>query len=244
MGKYRFKYIVLKLVKMIPGGKKLTILCEKLWLARFSSSQSLFEYYYKKNFWESNESLSGPGSTLLATKNIRVKLPVLMREKDFNSILDAPCGDFNWIKNVEWGKEVHYFGGDIVRSLIDVNNSKYAAENREFLVLDIVNDALPNVDVWLCRDCLFHFSSGDINAVFNNFLKSGIGFILTTSYPNVLKNTDIPTGSFRQLNLEIAPFNLSRPRYVINDHEESEPVRKLCLWSREDIRMSYDANSD
>jgi hypothetical protein len=36
-------------------------------------------------------------------------------------MLDAPCGDFNWMKEVDLSA-VHYTGGDIVEPLVNSNH--------------------------------------------------------------------------------------------------------------------------
>jgi hypothetical protein len=91
---------------------------------------------------------------------------------------------------------------------------------------------LPQADLWLCRDCLFHLSYKDIAIAIQNFLTSDIRYILTSNHQNCTKNKDITTGSFRLLNLELPPFNLGKPIMVIDDWIEGFPERQLCLWER------------
>jgi hypothetical protein len=52
---------------------------------------------------------------------------------------------------------MEYMGGDIVEKLIQQNQSKYGDPHTRFITIDIVKDLLPQADLWLCRDCLFHF---------------------------------------------------------------------------------------
>ena len=52
-----------------------------------------FTWIYKNNWWDSNESLSGAGSTLEYTNNLRKELPKLIIDFNICSVLDAPCGD-------------------------------------------------------------------------------------------------------------------------------------------------------
>src|SRR5262249_48072014 len=47
------------------------------------------------------ESVCGPGSSLSQTDEIRRMLPLLISETGTRSFLDAPCGDFNWMRHVE-----------------------------------------------------------------------------------------------------------------------------------------------
>lgn len=103
--------------------------------------------------------------------------------------------------------EIDYIGGDIVNALILENNKKYASKHISFITLDITQDLLPDADLIIVRDCLFHLSYADISLFLKNLSKSKIKYILTTGHIEV-KNTDIVTGDFRKINLFTAPFNI------------------------------------
>ncbi|MFC1843338.1 class I SAM-dependent methyltransferase [Thermodesulfobacteriota bacterium] len=240
------KRLLVKLIKKLPSGERLLS-----WYVQFKlnlrvrlagSPKNFFTHIYKSNLWESDESVSGPGSTLEYTKNIRKQLPLLFREFGVSTILDAPCGDYNWFSHVERGPSVRYLGMDIVQNLVAKNQSSFGDQNTAFSVLDILTDRLPDADLWLCRDALIHFSNRDIFLTIRNFLGSNISYLLTTSYTNNERNIDIPTGSFRWLNLERPPFNFCRPEKYIDDWIAGSPVRHLCLWKREDLRQSLKDN--
>lgn len=196
------------------------------------AGNNIFDYYYQNNTWGDSESVSGPGSTLAYTENIRTKIPELVEELGVFIILDSPCGDFNWFRAIEWNRSISYIGADIVKPLIDKNQLLYGDASKRFISLDITNDKLPQADLWLCRDCLFHLSYKDIAIAIQNFLTSDIRYILTSNHQNCTKNKDITTGSFRLLNLELPPFNLGKPIMVIDDWIEGFPERQLCLWER------------
>jgi len=71
-----------------------------------------------------------------------------------------------------------------------------------------------------------------VKALFN-FKKSGTAYLLTTTFPDVKVNRNIPTGNWRPLNLTLPPFNLPPPERVISDSDnqsESEPRAVLGLW--------------
>ena len=48
---------------------------------------------------------SGPGSSLVQTATIRRDIPALLASLGIRSFLDAPCGDFNWMRHVDLGVE-------------------------------------------------------------------------------------------------------------------------------------------
>ena len=151
-------------------------------------------------------------------------------------MLDAPCGDYNWFRLIVWKNEIDYIGGDIVKPLIESNQARYGGERTKFVLLDIVNDPLPEAELWICRDCLFHFSERDIMLTINNFLKSNIRYLLTTSHPDCNINHDIPTGSFRPLNLQLPPYSFGQPVFRINDWNKGWLAKHLVLWERETLK--------
>jgi SAM-dependent methyltransferase len=191
-----------------------------------------FEIITRRKGWGGRESLSGVGSDLDATVTVRKELPKLLQELGVRSLLDAPCGDFHWMKEVSLDG-VTYIGMDVVPSMIETNLSSYSAPNRKFIVGDISGDPLPRSDLILCRDCLVHLSNRLVVKALINFKKSGAAYLLTTTFPDLNVNRNIPTGNWRPLNLTLPPFNLPPPERIIPDSDnqsESEPRAVLGLW--------------
>jgi hypothetical protein len=200
--------------------------------------QSVFTNLYADNSWGDEESVSGPGSNLARTARIRQELPALFKKWKVASLLDGPCGDFNWMKETDLGVK-RYIGVDVVPDLIARNQKLYGDRVREFRVLDITTDALPEVDIILCRDCFIHFSHRHINEAIKNFKQSKSQYILTNTYLDCRKNKDIRTGGFRRLNLQTSPFNFPQPLELIGEkfaEEEKVFFRKsLGLWRLKDL---------
>jgi len=179
------------------------------------SAQSVFNYIYQENYW-GGESRSGPGSGLEQTKIVRKEISKILNDLEINSILDIPCGDFHWFKEMDL-TSISYIGADIVKDLIDLNTTKYSKPNRTFVNLDIRNDKLPNVDLILCRDLFVHLSFNDIQKSIKKIQESCSKYLLITSYPSVEKNHDIKTGLWRALNMEIPPFSFLKPIRTIDE---------------------------
>ena len=72
-----------------------------------------FTEIFDKNLWASPESVSGGGSEMQNTEAIRRELPYLIQKFGIKSILDIPCGDWNWMKSVDLCG-ASYIGADIV----------------------------------------------------------------------------------------------------------------------------------
>jgi hypothetical protein len=204
-------------------------------LKKFKNPEDLFTSYYRDNQWSDPESVSGPGSTAAYTENIRVELPQLFSRLGIKAMLDAPCGDYNWFRLIDRPNGHDYIGGDIVAPLIESNNFKHRNEQTRFIQIDVTKDPLPSVDLWLCRDCLFHLSEELVFMALQNFARSEIKWILTSTHPKATFNSDITTGSFRLINLELPPYNLPAPDLSIVDWIEPHPYRHLALWSRESV---------
>ncbi len=200
---------------------------------RRRAMRQAFEKIYRTSAWDYGESVSGPGSTLLQTETIREELPRLLEELGVRSVLDAGCGDLNWMRTLRAPLE-RYVGIDVVADLVRANRKRYGDPSREFRVADVTRDRLPRVDLVLCRDCLVHFSFDDIFATLRNIKRSGSTYLLTTTFTRRPENTDVKTGSWRMLNWERPPFCFPHPVRVINERLTVEDGRyddkSLGLW--------------
>lgn len=223
-------------IHKLPGGKRIAEAVSyrrrKRLLERIGNAEARFTHIFDHNKWKDAESRSGAGSSLVATASVRQALPQLFDELGVRSLLDAPCGDFNWIRHIPGLTDLTYVGGDIVKPLIEANRAKYSATGATFLHLDITTDPLPDVDLWLCRDCLIHLSNDDIALALANFKRSTIRYLLLTTHRHIDRNVDIPTGHCRMLNLERPPFNFPAPSRFLPDDDAEHTGKCLGLWER------------
>jgi SAM-dependent methyltransferase len=207
-------------------------------LLKNASNKGMFTLIHDKNLWNEQESVSGPGSSTSATKNIRDALPELFQKFQIKSVLDIPCGDFNWMQHVDLSG-IHYIGADIVDELIYKNNQAFAGSNINFQVLDLINDPLPKSDLVLCRDGLVHLPYKEIFKTIRNIKNSGSKYFLTTSFTEKEFNMDIGSRYWRPVNFQIKPFNLVEPLMTIRENETDIEFRdkSLCLWKVEDLQL-------
>lgn len=175
--------------------------------------KDIFTNIYDTNLWKSEESVSGTGSEIKMTKHLINGLNNIIRRYDILSLFDAPCGDFNWMKEVNLDG-LYYIGGDIVEPIINRNKETYPLY--DFRVCDITTDQLPKVDLIFTRDCLVHLNYEKINKFIENIKKSDCKYLLTTSFENK-NNVDIVDGDWRPINLRRHPFNLINPIDVIDE---------------------------
>ena len=185
-------------------------------LLRRADHAAIFGEIYRRNEWGDGESVSGPGSTRARGAVISADVIALLRGLDAQVLLDAPCGDFNWVADVA-DSVPEYVGVDVVAALIDANVARHATARRRFLRADVSRDSLPAADVILCRDCLVHFSHRDVWTTLENFRRSGARWLLTTTFVSRASNAGIRTGAWQPLNLEAAPFRFPPPLALVDE---------------------------
>jgi hypothetical protein len=198
----------------------------------------IFARIYARNTWAGKDSVSGPGSNAEQTKAVVAQLPRLLDNFQVHKVLDIPCGDFHWMRDVDL-QRIDYTGADIVRELIEKNAERYESESIRFCSLDLIKDHLPPVDLILCRDCLVHLSFKDIWSALHNVLNSGSTYLLATTFTRRTENQNIVTGHWRRLNLQVAPFLFPPPLAILNEQctegGGENDDKSLGLWRIADI---------
>lgn len=191
------------------------------------STQDIFRLIYQHNIWGNPETRSGWGSTIAGangTERIRKTLPQLIKQFEITSILDAPCGDFNWMRLVDLAG-IAYTGIDIVPEVIEYNRERYETAARQFFVADITRDALPSTDLAIVRDVLIHLTNEQVAAAIKNICNSGVRYLLISNYASVPRNGNTFVGGLRLYDLYKEPFatklKLPAPIRVFRDGDGS-----------------------
>lgn len=202
-----------------------------------------FSTIYRSNGFCGTESLSGAGSTLFQTRIIRRELPLLFRRLGVRSMLDIPCGDFHWMRTVDLA-DIHYTGADVVDEMVEINQSRFGAEKREFKRVDLISGPLPAADLVFCRDCLVHLPFEDALSAIDTIRNSQCQWLLTTTFPRTEANKN-PLGEmgWRPLNLTLPPFNFPPPELLITEKcTEAGGLagdKALGLWRIADLPQIY-----
>lgn len=135
------------------------------------TAEEVFTAIYEKNLWggKSGTLCSGRGSSGAAAAAYVKTVNEFIKENDVKSVLDLGCGDF------AIGKQIicdSYTGVDVVRAVVDQNNSKFGTETRRFIQMDITTaDDLPSADLCLVRQVLQHLTNEQIKSVLNRLGK-------------------------------------------------------------------------
>jgi hypothetical protein len=240
-----FKWSIFKILNICPP------LGRKIWKAYYmlhprdaadlhhsaAERQQLFEQIWLTNEWYSNESKSGRGSTLNYTKNLRKSLPDIIQKFDVKTLLDAPCGDFNWMQHVNFPKGTKYIGIDIVPEMMVTLQQKFGNDLRSFRHGDIISAPMPSADMWLSRHFFMHLPDEIVVELLIKFKHGSICYLLTTTFNFAQKNRKINMGGFRYINLRKPPFCLPRPLLEIDDFVVGRGYAPhiLAVWSREQL---------
>lgn len=200
-----------------------------------------FRKIYKENLFGGCESRSGTGSTREQTVVIRRELPRLLSKMKVTSLLDAPCGDCNWIQDLDWSV-ISYTGADIVPDLIKTNQGRFASTGMKFIAADLCTSELPLTDLIFCRDCWVHLNYAQIRSCLANFSRSGARYLLTTTFADHPVNRDLGRLIWRPLNLQAAPFGFPPPLELLNEGctegDGQFADKSLGLWRLKDLVFS------
>ena len=200
------------------------------------SVEQIFSEGYYTNLWKDQHSLSGPGSTLEETMVARRAIPEIISKYEIKSILDLPCGDFFWMRLVDFN--IDYTGADIVMDEIRMNQKNYGSyQGRRFVYADLLGDYIPTVELLFCRDCLPHFSQKDALMAVKNIKSSACRYLLTTTFPEAKGDWDIATGAWRPINLQASPYNFPPPLELFDERSPNTlyGTKCLALWAIKDL---------
>ena len=207
-----------------------------------------FNAIYEKNIWASDESRSGTGSEVGYTQPLRQWLIEKIPELQVKVFVDAPCGDFNWMKEVLPNLKVNYIGLDIVASLIESNKEKYSSDEIRFDVANICYDTIPKCDLLMVRDCLFHLSFEDINKFLQNLSQVDYKYLLTTTHvvDNNLPNEDIVSGDFRLIDLYSYPFCFDKANLLdkVDDYLNGHTPREMLLIEKKFVPIKLNTTGN
>lgn len=217
--------------------KLLNILKKSISTLRRDNNQDItiknaFQKIYETQYWvtenSEGESLSGDGSRLQNTELIRSAITNILREFKIHKMLDASCGDWNWMKEIA-SFLPQYTGLDIASYVIE-RNKKYECENIKFIneaSLSFLKKAGDKeYDLILIRHTLEHLPTS-YNIQLLNEVKRTTKYALITSTAHETDQTNKTEvfGGYAPINLLKSPYYhlLDSPKREIDDYCSPEP---------------------
>lgn len=173
-----------------------------------------FQKIYETRYWDtpnnSGESLSGEGSIMKNTILIREAITNILSEFNIKTMLDAGCGDWNWMKKISCFLP-DYTGLDVAPFVVE-NNKKYTKKNIRFIneasLSFLSKTPSKEFDLILIRHTLEHLPT-NYNIDLLNEVKRCSKYALITS---TLQET--PTTNKTEIFGGYAPINLLKIPYV------------------------------
>jgi len=178
------------------------------------------QYEEKGGYWNKEtclidgkiETYSGPGSLLENTDLLIENLNLFIKDFDIKSIIDVPCGDFNYMSKVNLD-DIEYLGLDISENAINLCNLKNNNSNINFKVFDATIEKLPYADLILIKDLFLHLSFEHINKILDNVKSSGCKYFATSryAYGNEINRDKTSSLTARSIEITTEPFNFNYP---------------------------------
>ncbi len=213
--------------------------------SNFAAARAFAEFGLKKRRDGERESASGPGSSRKAALPATRLLRRTLRQRGVKSVLDLGCGDWNWMQTlnlpgVDRDLDIRYQGWDASPDLVQELADRYGLPGRiDFELRDITTAPLPEVDLIIARDVLFHLPLAQSVPLLDR-IRTRCRLFLSTSFLGENENSDIREylpiegWGFYRINLNIAPFGLAEQmeeavREPLGAH--SGKSRYACLYA-------------
>jgi hypothetical protein len=154
---------------------------------------------------------SGPGSTVAFSEPYRSFVANFARTMGVETVVDLGCGDMNVSGHIDFG-DAYYIGFDVIEERIRRNEARFDAPKYIFGCADL-REHRPIADLVLVKDVIQHWSNADIVEWLAMLIRCPFRYALITNcnytdgrVPPV--NSDIPTGSWRPVDLTMPPFSI------------------------------------
>ena len=132
------------------------------------SRSRIFDEIYQKGSWGvdgKGETTSGGGShnEVIVSEYLEGVRNWIQSLDGRPKVADMGCGDFS-IGSQLVPLTSHYLALDVSEVVIERNRSRWAFDNVDFQVLDIVSDQLPSADVGIIRQVLQHLGNVEVSS--------------------------------------------------------------------------------
>lgn len=173
-------------------------------------------------------------SSIEGTKELCLQLPSLFKSHNINSIFDARANDAEWQMQT-LANFVDYHAGDRNSAMIEIAKKRFPTV--DICVHDITRDQFPVVDLLFVRDVAIHMNNFYKRCFLQNWLSSGIPWLLMTQLNYCKLNEDFEQKEnewhFAEINWYIEPWAFPQ---CIDSVRDGNPQRSMDLWHRDQIK--------
>lgn len=178
-----------------------------------------FSAIYANGLWGGG---SGAGSRGIEAHKYCVFLNPLIGFLNAKTVVDIGCGD-GTIAAMLAGEK--YIGVDVVEPILARLRGDKKFAGKEFICADFLADfdAIPEGDLWVCKDVLHHLPNDMVTAFMTRLVASTKWkhVLITTDCQQRAESPDCFLGGYRALSLSMYPLNQFRLRSVYRyDHKE------------------------
>src|SRR4051794_28041329 len=130
------------------------------------SPTEIFSEIYRNNMWggRPGELYSGLGSDDEISAEFVQVVRGCIETHDIRSVVDLGCGDFR-VGAQLLRPGLSFIGVDVVPALVESHQRTFARDGVSFQVADIIDDELPEGELYLLRQILQHLSNNQIGRV-------------------------------------------------------------------------------
>ena len=206
-----------------------------------SLRKARFEDVYATGQWQHGDPSvprSGTGSTVQRTEAVRAAILEAIALTNATSIVDAPCGDLTWMRELFpafAARGVRYVGVDIARSQVARLQAEFRGQAHvAFRAVDLVAQPTPRADLIFSRQALQHLNAEEALRVLHRWSRSGSRFLLQTQY-SLRGAADenynrLSGGDWARVDFTRPPYNLTRPLRTWTDSSGEGYDEVLALW--------------
>ena len=199
--------------------------------------EETFTNLYETCGWGSNNmkeysGSSGSGSTIWFNENTYVPfLRTFIINNGVKNIVDLGCGDFVCGHLLYKNLDVNYTGYDAYKKVVEYNTKKCDNSKFNFKHLDFCNkkEEIIAGDLCIIKDVLQHWSLKNIYKLldFLVYTKRFKYILITNCCNQLVDNTDIPDGSWRELGSKYFPLKKYEPIVLYKYHTKEVSLIKV-----------------
>jgi SAM-dependent methyltransferase len=164
--------------------------------------------FFRKRSRQTHEPVSGPGSMLANTEDVRNWLTRNIPKLNVKKIVDVGCGDWSWMRLIIPQHDIEYVGYDIVPEIIQNNQERFGNDRTRFELLNPLREKPEAGDLVICRDLLFHLANRHVQAIIDHFRLNGSRYLLATHFEQGDNQERSDAWQYNRRGLSWRPLNL------------------------------------